>query len=42
MRGGDRCVFCQQSVSARWGQMCILSGVSKCTAGIDVYFVRSQ
>ena len=25
----------QESVSARRGQMCILSGVSKCPAGID-------
>ena len=42
MHGGDRCVSCQESVSARRGQMCILSGASKCAAGIDVYFVRSQ
>ena len=38
----DRCVFCQESVSARWRYMCILSGVSKCTAEIYVYIVRSQ
>ena len=42
MHGGDRCVFCQESVSTRRGYMCILSRASKCTEGIDVYFVRSQ